>query len=148
MREVVWEQSSKRRGERWSQAVVERCQPSVWSLRSSLEEASQAGEGHTHTDIRNNSQRWYVYWTSNSVHTLKSTRVVFRQADIKVFWFRTGRTNPCEMFLLQIGANQLRTIFLNRSLSLLWDLLFIQPPFLALFSSVFHSHWMILCFAL
>lgn len=46
MRERVKE---RRRRERGSQAVVERCQPSVWSMRSSLEEASQAREGHTHT---------------------------------------------------------------------------------------------------
>lgn len=59
--EAAKERRKKR--ERGSQAVVESCQPSVWSMRSSLEEASQAREGHTHTHIyiHNNSQRRYIY---------------------------------------------------------------------------------------
>lgn len=67
------EKERRRKRERGSQAVVERCQPSVWSMRSSLEEASQAREGHTHTHTYVHTQIYTTIPKGNTFIESKNT---------------------------------------------------------------------------
>lgn len=120
---------------------MERCQPSVWSMRSSPEEASQAREGHTHTHTKFpkaihllNANTLYTH-LYNTVQSLKSTsahthathqththtqslahvwlsdRLLLHLSALTSFDSEQGRTNPSEMFLSHLGAKQTQTLF-------------------------------------